>query len=580
MSRSALLGAVLSCGIAATVFWWPPVHGQSPRELRAVVGGTLIDGTGRPAQRDVTILIRDGRIERVGPRASIPVSSADAVLDATGRYVVPGFIDAHLHYRDYYPELLISHGITAAAEWGGSPLNWILAQRDGVNAGHLLGPRLFTSGDNYSEEPEDQTPERARRWLDEMIAAGVNKIDIGFASPPEVLRVLIDGAHRAGLPASGYPAFAQEAVDLGIDAIKHTYMVGILSQRDPEVLREIQRQARLPYRKRDVALPLVDADSTALARQLAARNVFWVPTLVKDFKVIHDRRDEFELESLRLLADPNLAYLPRDDMFLMTTNQFGVGIPTPGGTRFTGLVTRRFDRLDTASAAFRKYQDAYRNLQGLIRNVVASGGKVLAGTAPHSYVLPGLSLHQELQLFVDAGLTPLQALQSAGLWVAQYLRKDRELGTIEAGKLADLVVLDADPTENIANTRRIRAVVQGGRALPLGYHFTYRNPIPRNTVTTAPGAASPRPRLEALAPDTITRGAGPIDLTLTGDYFLEEAAVLFDEQPVETRFVSARELRARVPASLLERAGTHWLRVVNPPPGRIDSAPLSLIVRY
>lgn len=549
-------------------------------QIRAIVGGTLVDGTGGPPRQDVTLLIRGGRIEKIGPRHSIPLSSRERVLRADGKYILPGFIDAHIHYRDYYPELLISHGITSVADWGGSPTAWILAQRDGVRSGQLFGPRIFTSGSIFSEEPEDQTVEKAERWLKETLALGVDKIDIGFASPPEVLRVIIQGAHRAGLPVSGYPAYIHEAVDLGIDGIKHTYVVGIASQRDPKVLEEIRRQATLPYRKRDMALPLVGSDHKELARKLAEKKVNWIPTLVKDFKVIHDRRDEFEIESMRLLADPNLDYLPREDMFLMTTNQFGVGIPTPGGSHFEGLVQRRFDRIDYHSEAFRRYHDAYRNLQSLIRTIVQMGGHILAGTAPHSYVIPGLSLHQEMELFVDAGLTSMQALQSAGTWVAQYLRKDRELGTLEEGKLADIILLDRNPLEDIRNTRSVSAVLQGGRLLPLGYHASYKNPIPRNTRTTAPGAASPRPQLKSLSTETAVRGRGPLELTLRGDLFLDGALVYLDEVALETWFVSPQELRAVIPARLLDEVGTRWVRVMNPPPGRSESGPLSLIVRY
>jgi hypothetical protein len=413
-----------------------------------------------------------------------------------------------------------------------------------------------------------------------MLALRVDRIDVGFPTPPDVLRVIIERAHHANVPVSGYPAFVQEAIDLGIDAIKHTYVVGIASQTDPAVLARIREQAALPYRKRDIELPLVGPDSRTLARRMAEKRVHWIPTLVKDFKVIHDRRDEFELESLRLLGDPNLDYIPREDMFLMTTNQFGIGIPTPGGSHFAGLVERRFDRIDYASAAFRKYHDAYRNLQALARNLVAAGGRVLAGTAPHSYVLPGLSLHQEMQLFVDAGLTPMQALQSASSWVAEYLRQDRDIGSIQRGRLADVVLLDRNPLQDIRNTRSVRMVLQGGRELPLGYHFTYRNAIPRNTRVTAPGAASPRPQLRRVTPSVIGRGAGPLDLTLTGDLFLQGVVVYFGEHPLETRHVSQTELHATVPPLLLEHTGTHWITVLNPPPGRSASAQLSFLVTF
>lgn len=577
MPRAVALLFVTICAVSALD---QRILCEQQGEVRAIVNGTLIDGTGRAPRRNVTIFIRGGRIEKIGPSDSIKLSPQDRIIRADGKYVLPGFIDAHIHYRDYYPELLISHGITSVVDWGGSPAEWVLAQRDGIASGKLFGPRIFTSGDVFSEEPEDQTVENAEKWLKRMIALGVDMIAVGFSSPPEVLGVLIKGAHRAGLPVSGYPAYIHEAMDLGIDCIKHTYVVGIASQLDPKALEEIRRQAALPYRKRDLELPLVGGDSRELARKLAGKKVYWVPTLVKDFKVIHDRRDEFEIESMRLLSDPNLDYIPREDLFLMVSNQFGLGIPTPGGFHFKGLARRRFDRIDYNSEAFRRYHEGYRNLQGLIYNIVQLGGYILAGTAPHSYVLPGLSLHQEMQLFVDAGLTPMQALQSASAWVARYLGKDRDLGTIEEGKLADIILLDRNPLDDIRNTRSVAAVIQGGRMMPLGYHFSYKNPIPRNTRSTAPGAASPKPQLKSLSAKTVVKGTGPIEVTLHGELFMDGAVVYLDDVALDTRYVSSEELRAVIPAKLLEEVATRWIRVVNPPPGRPESNPLSLIVRY
>jgi hypothetical protein len=570
-----LCGGALASGQARST-----TDAADTRPVRAILGGTLIDGTGRPARTNVGILIEGGRIVRVVSADEIKVSPTDRVIRADGQFILPGFIDAHVHYRDYFPELLIAHGITAVAEWGNSPAPWLLAQRDGVASGDLLGPRIYTAAESYSEEPDEQTPEKAREWLKRMIAMGVDKIDIGFASPPDVLKVLIDGGHQAGLPVSGYTAYSNEAIDLGIDAIKHTYSVGIASQTDPKVIDAIHAQAALSYRKRDIALPIVGADPSALARRMVAHHVNWVPTLVKDFKVFTDRRDEFELEAMRLLSNPNLDYLPRDDLFTMLTSRFGTGIPTPAGSHFEGVVEHRFDPIDFESAAYKHYREGYRNLQKLIKLTVDGGGHVLAGSAPHSYVLPGLGLHQEMQLFVDAGLTPMQVLQSAGLWVAQYLKKDRDLGSVEVGKLADLVLLDKNPLDDIRNTRSVRSVLQGGRLLPTGYHFSYRNPLSRSTRATSPGGSNPTPQLKALSVDSVARGGRSIDLKVSGDLFMQGALVYLDDVALETRYESLKALTAVVPPTLSATVGTRWVTVVNPPPGRSQSEGLPLIVKY
>lgn len=572
--RIQVLVVIVFAGLCAL----RPAAAKTGPEIRAVVGATVIDGAGNQP-RPATVWIRNGHIEKITPPGEVPEAPDDQILQAAGKYVIPGLIDAHIHYRDYYAELLLNHGITTVVEWGGSPVPWILAQREGVARGQLLGPRIFTCGDSYPQQPQYQNGEYARQWLREMIAAGVDKIDITYPVPPEVLRVLIEGAHEAGMRASGYPVHTREAIELGLDAIKHTYTVGLLSQTT-EALKPIYEQAHLPYRKRTLKLPLVGSDYAEIARYLVDHDVFWIPTLVKDFKVIHDRVDQFEVEAMRLLSDPQLTYIPREDMFLMATNQFGVGIPTPGGFHFHGLVEHRFDPIDYDSAAWKEYHDSYRNLQGLIRAMVDMGGYVLAGTAPHSYVVPGLSFHQELELLVDAGLTPAQAIQAGTVWAARYLQVEDRLGTVEAGKLADLVVLDENPLEDIRHARRISAVIQGGRLQPLGYHFSYRNPIPRNTQSTAPGAASPTPVLEKLSSETATRGSGPLELTLYGDYFLQGAVVYFDSTLLSAERVSPRELRVTLPARLLDEVGTHWIEVVNPPPGRSTSRALSFLTTF
>ena len=148
-----------------------------------------------------------------------------------------------------------------------------------------------------------------------------------------------------------------------------------------------------------------------MLRLLLDNHVTWVPTFVKDFKVIHDRRDEFERESLALALDPDLAYLPLDTYLPQLPNVHQPGLAVVA----SGLV----GTVDREGPDYERYRRAHRAVQGLIRTLVQKGVRVLAGTAPHSFVLPGLVLHQELQLFVDAGLTPMQALQAATLKAAE-----------------------------------------------------------------------------------------------------------------------------------------------------------------
>ena len=284
---------------------------------------------------------------------------------------------------------------------------------------------------------------------------------------------------------------------------------------------------------------------------------------MKDFKAVLDRRDEFEKDNINLIGIPDLQYLPLQDLLPQLTNVSDEGLmQTPCGLIGT---------YDRASPDYALFQRSYKQLQVFIRAFVQSGGRVLAGTAPHSFVLPGISLHHEMQLFVDAGLTPMQALQTASLWPAEWMKAQKDIGTVEAGKFADIVVLSKNPLEDIRNTRTVETVIQGGRILPTGYHRTYVNPIPRNTQRAAPSGGYARPELQKIGPLVVTEGSADVALKVSGRQFAPKSIVMFEAVPLETQFVSETELRAVVPARLLQMVGTYWVRVFTPRPGGGDS---------
>lgn len=559
--------------LALIIFILATATGRAQQRVTAIVGGMLIDGTGAAAKPNTNIILSGERIAQIGPAASTPVPAVANVIHAEGKYVLPGFIDAHVHYRDYYPELLITHGITSAADWGGSPLEWELAQREGVKAGKIYGPRLYTSGEVIGgSEAEKTQVDVALKHVRALTAAGVNKIDMEFDIEPEVATAVIREAHKLGLPVSGYPVHSREAIEEGIDAIKHTYSVGSANITDLDRLKELYRQSHLPERTRDARKFLITEDYSGLIKLMVAKKVAWVPTFIKDFKLLQDRREEFELENFRLLANPELQYVPVANLILQVTNEHETGRPLVA----SGLV----GTLNRGSADYELYRKGYKNLQGLIRGLVQAGGHVLAGTAPHSFVMPGLSLHQEMQLFVDAGLTPTQALQSASLWVAEYLRVQKDIGSVEPGKLADIVILSKNPLADIRNSRTVETVIQGGRKLPTGFHHWYVNPIPRITNMNAPGQGVGRPQVERLSPEAANEGSPDQTIQLRGKNFAEDATVVFDGVPVPTEFVSETQLKARIPEQLLRNVGSYAVQVINPRPGGGDSAPVQFIVRY
>ena len=544
-----------------------PVASAQSTDL-AIVGGTLIDGTGAAPRPSTTVILSGGRIARIGPSATTPPPAGAQIVSAEGKYIIPGLWDAHIHSRDFYAELLITHGITAYVDWSGSPLDWTLAQRDAIARGAMFGPRFFTAGQLIAE---NSTPESARAQVRQLKERGVDMISVGFVLKKESLLAVLDEAKKVGLPSSGYPIYTREAIEAGISGIKHTYTVGSANITDPAKRAAIERQIPLSDDGRDARLYVLGDRYDELVSLMAKHKTTWIPTLVKDFKVSHDRRDEFELEALRLLGNPNLQYLPVLNMLPQLTNEFDTGI--------AWVASGNVGTVDKTSPDWELWRQGYRNLQGLIRKLVAAGVHVLPGTAPHSYVMPGLGLHQELQLLVDAGMTPMQALQSATLWSAEFVRKDKELGTVAQGKIADIVILKQNPLDNVRNLRTVDTVIQGGRVQPIGYHWSYTNPLPRTQTQGPPGEGPRPPQLTSIGPAVTVESKG-VTLTLQGANFMRNSVAFLDGRPLTTTYVSPTELKAAVPAALTQIPGSLAVRVRTPRPGGGESAAVPLTVGF
>lgn len=569
--------------LAASLFVAGGVGGQQVGSAQgsatrmAIVGGTVIDGTGAPARPNTNIIITGDRITRIGPAASTPAPAGAQAINAAGKYVIPGLWESHVHYRDFQTELLITHGITSAIDWTDPPeKEWAFLQKEGQAKGKIRGPRLFIAGETIRP---GATPEQARAQVRELKARGADTVNVVFNTRKDTLVAAIDEAKKVGLPSAGYPVYTKTAIEAGINAIKHTYVLGSASVPDEDTFA--QQQMKIDnLAARDARKFLLADNYQELAKLMAAKKVAWVPTFTKDFKVMLDQRDQFELEAYRLLANPELQYLPSHNYLLMLTNAHATGI---------GLVASgRIGTVDRTGADWEVWRKAYKNLLGFMKYFTDQGGRMLAGTAPHSFVLPGLSIHQEMQVFVDAGLTPMQALQTATIYPAEYARKDKDLGSITEGKLADIVVLKQNPLENIRHSRTIDTVIQGGKVLPIGYHRNYVNPIPRVAQAGAgtaseggpPGEGYALPILTAVSPTTITEGSNDATITVRGRGFVPVSVVYFERMPLQTSFVSGTELKAVVPAGLAAKVGTYLVRVWTPRPGGGNSVDLPFFVQF
>jgi hypothetical protein len=297
-------------------------------------------------------------------------------------------------------------------------------------------------------------------------------------------------------------------------------------------------------------------------------DVFIESNLTYTFRHVNNRMEEYRIQDHLLLNDPNLAYVPER-------------------IRVNVLDYSLLDNVTADELALMK--KGFQNFQWFTKTFVDAGGKLLIGpdttSLNHATQLPGVSTVRELQLLVDAGVTPMQAIKAGSLWPAQVLGKAKELGSVEKGKLADLLVLPRNPLEDITAYQDIEMVMQNGRILDIGYHYDYANPIPWpaggviefddfGPVSEIPAIAS------SLTPEVVTEGGGDFTLSVKGGDFLSTSTIQLGDNLLETELVSSDEVRATVPARLVQNVGTYPVQIIHRNPGWGKTNVLHLIVKF
>ena len=553
---------------------------QGPAEATTVItGGTLIDGTGRAPLKNAVVVIEANKFKAVGASGKVSVPPGAKTIDAAGKFIIPGLFDSHIHYRDYVPELFLAYGITSVIDMG-NPAEYILAQRDGINQGKVVGPRIFTGGPALMElETPAPNPAGSARSADEvrkavrdLIAKGVDQITVNIGQGPETFAVIAEEAHKAGLPVSAYTMYPREELSAGLDILEHSYSIAAGTKTDQSMLEQmrLERDAS-PYQKHPFDYMIDAGGEDEFIRLLIQKKSYVIPSLAFEYKLIHDHVDEFKQDYLNVLGNPGLAYLPHDDYVVEAMNTMLGAIPRLSGPGFFGT-------LDRHSEEYRDYEAGYRRLQLFLAKLEKAGGNVLAGTDAPYLIPPGISLHHELQLLVDAGFTPMQVLVSATQKPAAAMHKQKILGTIEAGKLADLLILRANPLDDIKNTRTIETVIKDGRVVDTAFHPGFVNPIQRPFSAHSEPEYNREPVLQSIFPLTATLGDSDVSLTVQGAGFTKESGVSFDGQLVPTTFVSERQLKAIIPSHLFQRVGSFSVVISTPRPGGGSSRPIGFSV--
>lgn len=413
----------------------------------ALEGATLIDGAGGEPKRDAIIIIRDGHVETVALVNQIEVPKGAERINLAGKTIIPGLIDAHAHVERWAAGRYVAWGVTTVRDLHGATDD-VIGLKNVFNLGSALGPRMFVAGAMIDGTPTTYpnatgvgTGDQARRAVDQHAVAGVDYLKIYTKITPTVLRPLLDEAAKLRLPVAAHlgKTDALTAARAGVVSIEH--MAGVVQAATGNPMYATAHDSFLSgWTTEEKGWASLDSATVArTARSLAQTRVTIVPTLV-----IHDMLSR--LDNPILLSRPGMEDVPDHAESVRSV---------PSLLRRTGWQSSDFE-------AFRRSR---RRQDQFVREYKRAGGAIAAGSdAANQLLIPGYSLHEELALLVSAGLTPLEAITAATRRGAQLLHAD-SLGFVAAGEVADLVVLNDNPVNNIAATRNIALVMLRGRLI-------------------------------------------------------------------------------------------------------------------
>jgi imidazolonepropionase-like amidohydrolase len=563
---------VIAASVLALVSANPPgARGQQERVL-AVTGGTLIDGTGAAPVPNGVVVIENGRIAGVGPRASVRIPTGARVVDTTGKFVIPGLIDSHVHYRSWMGELFLNHGITTVFDLG-DDTDWILGVRQAERDGRVLMPRIFVAGlainrpgGNFAPsygpdagepastkiDPARYGPAWARAAAKALIARGVDQIKVTSDNlTAEEISAIADEAHQANRAMLGHTTDIYTSVGNGYDAVAHLWGLSATLMTPENKKKFGEGRIQNPYAYMETSK--MDALVNFMVQHKASLN----PLLANEHAAMLPETHEFEMTNYDLYMNPELRYVPLGNVvssmvFWHKTRSY---TGTVGGFPYV-------ETLDPEELA--EAQRGYKNAQEFVRRFHKAGGRLIGGTdTGGSALVPGTSLLQEVQVFVDAGLTPMEALQSITKNPADFFRQADKVGTLKAGLDGNVVILDANPLSDIRNLEKIHTVIKNGAVLDGRYHSDYHPEFWRSVDDSGTSSSTADPPLlsSVSSSSAMVHGSGPVELVVKGAAFNRTSLVCLNGRPVRTSFVSPSELHATVPADRLPTAGSYAVTV-------------------
>jgi len=398
----------------------------------AIVGATLIDGTGAAPVADSAVVIQNGHIKAVGPRLNIKIPKDANIVDAKGKFLLPGLWDMHAHFEQVeWGPIYLAAGVTTVRDCG-NEFDFITSVRDAIAQGRGLGPRLLLAGFVDGASPmaigmaRADTPEQARQWVNRYHDAGFQQMKIYSSVKLEEVKTVADEAHRLGMTVTGHVPEglnAFQVIEAGQDQINHLhYIADIMHAPFPKDMSRIDRMK---------VTADIDLDSPEAAKALSF--------LKEHHTVVDPTMALFELFGATT-AKPPASFEPGVEKIAPELAQALTDVGPPS------------DRSEIGDKVFSKSLE-------IVRALHRAGIPIVAGT---DQAVPGYSLHREIELYAQAGFTPMEAIQAATIVSARAMGLEKDSGTVEKGKRGDLILLTADPLADIHNTRAVEYVITNG----------------------------------------------------------------------------------------------------------------------
>ena len=512
-----------------------------------VQGGKLIDGTGRPPIENSVIVIQEGRFGAVGKSGAVSIPADAQMVDVRGKTVLPGFIDGHGHLEDFHGELYLHLGITTCANielYQDGP--WTLAQKQGTALGKIRGPRIWLSGraiggvstghDAFgSRTARDNiivtTPEEVRRAVQRKKELDCDILKVNEFLSLDLVKVAVEEAHGLNMRVAAHSWDVVGSVQAGIDAIEHIWSVGYSSIPYGPSRRKLAEDRLGGVIDQELAGAYYQTENyDRVIGAMVERQVAWTPTIAKWLRPFSPSAQRFREREQQILDNPNAGLPPA--VRVVTDNAYE-------------KLLKRYTPEQREQA-----QIGYEKASEFIRRFVRAGGILKEGSDPPRG-MAALLMHQALAMDVEAGVPPMTAIQAATLNVAKTFGKDKDYGSVEPGKVADLSIVEGDPLQDIWMTQNVKMVVMDGRVV--NHEFQkYQNPIPSFY------SYQSLPLDLEISPLFLIEGSGPTTLKIRGHGGMWPFhRVTLNGEPLPTSFVSKDELKAIISPEAIAKAGTY-----------------------